>query len=138
VREYILRVLSVSLFTSLCDFFLPDGKVRRFAAPMLGLAVTASILLPAISLFGDAQNADALLPVAESVVDGDVYTQGVEEAYKERIRAEIEARGGTVTEIVLGENFSVSRIVLTGAVPTSAMLYITAELEVPRSHVEIR
>ncbi len=138
MRGYILRVLSVSLFTSLCNFFLPDGKVRRFAAPVLGLAVTASILLPAVSLFGDTPDADALLPVAESVLEGDIYTRSVEEAYKERIGAEIKARGGTVEEIELGENFSISRIVLTGKVPASAMLYITAELEVPRNHVEIR
>lgn len=138
MRAYILRVLAISLFGSLCDFFLPDGKVRRFAAPMLGLAVTASILLPAVSLFGNAQGADALLPAAESVLEGDVYARSVEEEYKKRITAEIEARGAAVAEITLGESFSVSRIILTGEAPTAAMLYITAELEVPRSHVEIR
>lgn len=138
MRAYILRVLAISLFASLCDFFLPDGKVRRFAAPVLGLAVTASILLPAVSLFGETQDADALLPAAESVLEGDVYARSVEEEYKKRIAAEIEARGATVAEIALDESFSVSRIVLSGDVSTAAMLYITAELEVPRGHVEIR
>ena len=138
MRAYILRVLALSLLASLCDFFLPDGKMRRFASPLLGLAVVAAILLPAASLLSPKVDADALLPVAENILDSDVYAKGVEEEYKRRITAEIEARGATAEEIILDDRFSVERVVLSGEVPSAAMLYITTKLEVPRNHVEIR
>ncbi len=138
MRAYILRVLALSLLASLCDFFLPEGKMRRFASPLLGLAVTAAVLLPAASLLSPKVDADALLPVAESVLDGDLYARGVEEEYKKRIAAEIAARGGTAEEIFLDDSYAVERVVLSGEVPSSAIWYITTKLEVPRSHVEIR
>ncbi len=138
MRAYILRVLAISLFASLCDFFLPAGRVRRFAAPVLGLAVTASILLPAVSLFQADIAADTLLPAAESVLEGDIYAKSVEEEYKKRIAAEIAERGAVTAEVTLGENFSVERVALSGEVTSAVMHYITVELEVPRSHVEIR
>lgn len=138
MRDYILRVLGISFFTVLCHFFLPDGKVRRFAAPVLGLAVTASILFPAASLFREPTAADGLLPAVESVLDTESYIRSVEEEYKKRIAAEIAARGGVTAEITLGDDFSIEKIALSGDANTAVMLYITTELEVPRSHVEIR
>lgn len=138
MRAYILRVLALSLFSSLCDFFLPAGQVRRFAAPILGLAVTASILLPAVSLFQADIAADTLLPAAESVLAGDIYAKSVEAEYKKRIAEEIAARGAVTAEVTLGENFAVEGVILSGEVTSAVMHYITVELEVPRSHVEIR
>jgi len=138
VRDYILRVLGISFFTALCHFFLPDGKVRRFAAPVLGLAVTASILLPAVSLFREETAADVFLPAVENVLDTGTYARSVEEEYKKRIAAEIARQGDVTAEITLGDDFSIEGITLSGDVSPAVMLYITTELEVPRSHVEIR
>ncbi len=138
MKAYILRVLAVSMLTALCNLFLPDGQVRRFAAPMLGLAVTASILVPAAALFKADIAADALLPAAEIVPDTETYVRRVEEEYTKRIADEIAARGDVTASVSLREDFTVSRIVLTGDVNTAVMQYITMELEVPRSHVEIR
>ncbi len=138
MKAYILRVLGISLFTALAGFFMPDGRVRRFAAPVLGLAVTASVLVPAVSLFRADIAADSLLPAAESVLDGDVYAQSVEEEYKKRIAAEIAARGNVTATITIGENYIVDHILLEGEVSNAVMHYITMELEVPRSRVEIR
>ncbi|MBQ7033764.1 MAG: hypothetical protein IJN25_08925 [Clostridia bacterium] len=138
MRDYILRVLGISFFTALCHFFLPDGKVRRFAAPVLGLAVTASILLPAVSLFREETAADVFLPAVENVLDTGIYARSVEEEYKKRIAAEIARQGDVTAEITLGDDFSIEGITLSGDVSPAVMLYITTELEVPRSHVEIR
>ncbi|MBE7063459.1 MAG: hypothetical protein E7390_06715 [Ruminococcaceae bacterium] len=138
MRDYILRVLGISFFTALCHFFLPDGKVRRFAAPVLGLAVTASILLPAVSLFREETAADVFLPAVENVLDTGTYARSVEEEYKKRIAAEIARQGDVTAEITLGDDFSIEGITLSGDVSPAVMLYITTELEVPRSHVEIR
>jgi len=138
VRAYILRVLGISLFTALCHFFLPDGRVRRFAAPVMGLAVTAAILVPAAALFQKDIGADSLLPAVESVLESDTYVRSVEAEYKKRIEAEIMARGDVQATVVLGDGFSVERILLEGNVSGAVMHYITAELEVGRSRVEIR
>ena len=138
MRAYILRVLAVSMFTALCKLFLPDGRVRRFAAPVLSLAVTASILVPAVSLFRADIAADTLLPAMEVTLSGDAYEKRVKEEYARRIRAKIEEKGDVTAEIQVGENYEIEKIQLAGTPNTAVMHYITMELEVPRSHVEIR
>lgn len=139
MRAYLLRLLAVSLFVSVCEFFLPGGRVRRFAAPILGLAVTASVLLPALSLFGSGGEAAAfLLPEVESVVSEDAYQNSVEAEYIRRIEASIEKEGNVDAQVTLGKDFSIAHITLSGDVTTRVMAYITMKLEVPRSYVEIR
>lgn len=138
MRAYILRVLGVSLFTTLCHLFLPDGKVRRFAAPVMGLAVTAAILVPAVGFLQKDMTADSLLPRVETVLESDTYVRAVEEEYKKRIAAEIMARGDVQATVFLGDGYKVERILLEGDVTSAVMQYITTELEVGRSRVEIR
>lgn len=138
MRAYILRVLGVSLFTALCHLFLPDGKVRRFAAPVMGLAVTAAILVPAVGFLQKDMEVDSFLPRVEAVLESDTYVRAVEEEYKKRIAAEIMARGDVQATVFLGEGYKVDRILLKGDVTSAVMQYITTELEVGRSRVDIR
>ncbi len=138
MRTYLVRILALSLFTSICDFFLPEGNIRKFASPILSLSVTAAILLPLPSLFSASPSLSSLLPEIESAVAQDGFTNAVEEAYKARIGKEIAARGGTLSEIELDSSFAIRRLVLTGEESLSAMHYIFTELEVPRERVEIR
>ncbi len=138
MRAYLLRLLAVSLLVSVCEFFLPSGRVRRFATPILGLIVTASILLPAISLFKSGSEAAFLLPEVESVVSEDAYQKSVEAEYIRRIEASIEEKGDVDAAVTIDENLSITRITLSGNATTRVMRYITMELEVPRSYVEIR
>lgn len=139
MRAYLLRILAVSLLIAICDFFLPRGKVRRFAAPLFGLFVTAAVLVPAVSLFHkDALSFENLLPQAETILGTDHFSQNVETEYIRRIEEKIEAFGGVDAAVTLGENYSVSHIALSGKPSTELMFYITTKLEVPRSHVEIR
>ena len=139
MRAYLLRLLSISLFSAVFEFLLPSGKVRRFAAPLLSLAVTASVLLPCISLFsGSGEALYDLLPQVEAAASESAYETKVAEEYVRRIEASIEKFGDATAEVSLGKNFSVSRIVLSGNVTNRMMHYITMELEVPRSCVEIR
>lgn len=138
MRDSILAVLALSLFSAICEFLLPEGKLRRFVTPFLHLAVTASILLPAVSLLRAESLPDSLLPVFETVPAEMVYTQSVEAAYKEMLCEKILEKGARVTEIEIDEHFAIRRIVLSEPVSTEAMFYITTTLEVPRNHVEIR
>lgn len=137
MREYILPIIALAFLTAICECFLPRGNMRRFVTPFLGLAVSAITLLPLFSALGDPQKLEAVLPAAEAMLESDVYRDSVETEYTRRIQAEIAARGADA-EIVLGENFSVERVILTGEVPGEALHYIQFTLEVPRSHVEIR
>lgn len=139
MKAYLLRILAISLLLAICDFFLPRGKVRRFASPLLGLFITAAVLLPAVSLFrGSAENLEDLLPQTETVLESDTFSKNVEAEYIKRIEAEIEAFGGADATVTLGENYTISHILLTGNPSTQMMFYITTKLEVPRNHVEIR
>ncbi len=137
MRAYILPIVALAFLTAICECFLPHGNMRRFVSPFLGLAVSCATLLPLFSVLGDPAQLESVLPAAEAVLEGELYADSVEAEYKKRIAAEIEARGGTA-EIILGENFSVDRVILTGEVPGEALQYILFTLEVPRSHVEIR
>ncbi len=138
MRDRLLSVLALSLFSSICEFLLPEGKLRRFVTPLLHLAVTASILLPVVSLLRTDNLSDSLLPVFETVPAEMVYAESVEAAYKEKLAEKIGEKGGVVTEIEVDDRFAIRRIVLSHPVPTEAMFYITTTLEVPRNHVEIR
>lgn len=133
-----MRILALSLFTAICDFFLPEGNVRKFAAPLLTLSVTAAILLPLPSLFSGSTDLSALLPEIEAAAASEGFTDAVKEAYKARIGEEIAARGGTLSEMEVAEDFTISRMVLTGEESLAAMHYIFTELEVARDRVEIR
>lgn len=137
MRAYLLPLFGLSFLAALCEFFLPAGSMRRFSMPLFGLAVSAAALLPLAALVNDGAITDRLLPAAESVLEADAYADSVEKAYIERLTAEISARGGDAT-ISLGENFSIDRIILTGAPEKAALDYILFTLEVPRSRVEIR
>ena len=137
MREYIFPVLSLAFFTAICETFLPRGHMRRFATPILSLAVSCAILLPLFSTLGSPEKLASVLPEAETMFETDLYSKSIETEYKNRITAEIEKRGAEA-DVILGENFAVDRIILSGEVPHEAMQYILFTLEVPRSHVEIR
>lgn len=137
MRAYVLPIVSLAFLTAICECFLLHGNMRRFIMPLLGLAVSAATLLPLFSALGDPAQLEAILPAAEAVLEGDLYADSVAAAYKKRMQTEIENRGAAA-EIILGENFAVDRVILTGEVPSEAMQYILFTLEVPRSHVEIR
>ena len=138
MRAYLLRILGVSLLASLCDYFLPDGAMRKFTSPIISLFVSAAILLPPIALLKNAPSGEDFLPVIENTLSTESYAESVATEYKKKITAEIAARGAACTEILLNDDFTVSHITLTGNVPPSAMHYIITELEVSRHHVEIR
>lgn len=139
MKAYLLRILAVSLLSTVFEFLLPHGNVRRFVTPLLSLMVTASVFLPAVSLFApDGENLAALFPDAEEVVSSAAYETAVSEEYARRIEAEIKKRGAEGAEVFLFENFRIKQIILTKPVSIPAMAYIETELEVPRSLVEIR
>ncbi len=137
MRAWLLRILSLSLFTSLCEIFLPEGTVRKFAAPLLSLTVSAAIFLPIISFLSSPPALSFPLPGEESAAVS-TLSSSVAAEYESRIAAAISARGGKVLEIETGEDFSIRRIVLEEEGSLSAMHYIFTELEVAREDVEIR
>lgn len=137
MREYILLILALSVLTAMGECLLPEGHLRRFVTPLLGLFVSCAVLLPVLSAVGNPDGLSTLLPAAEAALEGELYTESVTNEYKKRLAGEIEKRGAHA-EIILGDDFSVERVILEGDVPHEAMQYILFTMEVPRSHVEIR
>lgn len=139
MKASLLRLLAISLFCTVSSYLLPDGKVRRFAVPLLSLTVTAAVFVPCLSLFrGGGEKLADIMPEAEAAFSAVSYETAVGNEYARRIEASIEEFGEADAEVFLGENFSIDRIVLSGDVTSRMIAYITMELEVPRSYVEIR
>lgn len=136
LKTYIMRILCLAILNALCDLFLPAGNVRRFAAPCIGLSITAAILLPAFSLL--QTDAPTLLPAVEVATDANVYGDALLSAYREKIEAAILEKTNVRAEVELSDDYSIRRIVLWGDPGILGMHYIEKDLGVLRRNVEIR
>ncbi len=131
-----MRILGMALLSALANLLLPAGNMRRFAAPVIGLGITAAILLPAVSLFSGTR--DALLPAIEMAADDVTYQNAVLDAYREKIEKSIMEKGDVTAHVTVGENYEIEKIVLSGSPDGNVMLFIQKDLGVARHAVEIR
>lgn len=136
MRTYLIRVLGVALLSALAEVFLPEGNMRRAAAPVIGLATVAVILVPAVNLItGESQ---VLWPAIEKTPDAAVYADAVGERYKAKIIEKIKEQGGEVLELCIDETYKITHVTLEKGAETKAIYYITTELGVPRREIEVR
>ena len=136
MKEYIMRVLCMALISTLADILLPEGNLRRFAAPLLGLSVMAAILLPAVSFL--TGSTDIVLPAIEMTADEKTYQNALLDTYSAKIEAAImEKDAGVTAQVTVGENYEIEHITLCGQPSARVMLFIQKDLGVARNAITI-
>ena len=141
IREYVTGVVAATLLVAIFEIILPHGNMKKYGSVIIGITVTAIILMPVAKLMemdinftGFAQNAAYDTDeVYETMLEREfcnMAEQEIEEKSGGRVRAEVTA--------TVSEDTRVDKVVIYGEPDSKTMLFITDELGVSRSRVEIR
>lgn len=142
LRTYIINMLAVILFSALCEMFLPEGNMKKYASSLIGLAVMAALISPLAAFTGADINLDDYIPASAAVnQDDSAYRKRVSDEYRSRVCRLIESKSdnGVRAEVDIGDDgVSIKRVYLYGRPGAGLIAFIINELGVLRNDIEIR
>ncbi len=140
LKGYAITILAVVLFSALCEMFLPEGRMKKYSASLIGLAVAAAILSPISRITGTEIRVEDFLPEYNIAADENKYQTELAREYEKRITERIyeEAEGGiTCSVLVDPESMEIKKIYIKGSPDGRLISFIVNELGVLENDIEI-
>lgn len=141
LKEYITVLVAGTLLAAVFNMLLPESGIKKYASYFLGLILMTVMIMPVQRLLRGGISFPYLETQA-AVGAEEIYVTMLEEEFCKKTEQLIhEKSGGAVRAEVyatISDKTVVERVVLYGEPDSGTMFYITNELGVSRSCVEIR